>query len=104
MSIEQYLGRKDGMSTRRTRQKTMSEDIGVIPLTLVGIQEPFSKEFQKMAVEMKSFKQEIITAVETVETKIDKRMTALEEQIGEIHKSMVQLSTRVQLMEDKNDK
>lgn len=52
------------MNTRTMRQRVMSDDTGAATLSRSGIQELFSKEFQKIGVEIKAYKQEIITAVE----------------------------------------
>lgn len=68
------------MSTRSIKQKVMSEETGASSIFLLGIQDLFVKELQKIE-EMKLYKQEIITGVESVEAKINKKMTALEEQI-----------------------
>lgn len=83
------------MNTSSSRQKMMAEEAGIIPLILSVIQEILVKKIQKVGNEQTSYKQDIITAVENVESRADKRLMMLEEQ-RVVNKDMVQLSNRVQ--------
>lgn len=49
------------------------------------------KEIQKIGNEWKTHKQDIITAMEEVESRIDKRLTILKEQIEEVNKNVLHL-------------
>lgn len=78
----------------------MVEEIGVTSSALTAaMQELFATEFQKIGAEWKSYKQEIIAAVENVEAKLEKRLTVLEQEIGEVNKNLTQISNRIQQIE-----